>query len=584
VKNRTWAGGPVCVLTVLLCMLASKPHAEIGMNDDWSYIFSAKRLAETGHILYNGWATAILGAQLYFGALFIHIFGFSFTTVRSSTMCLALLSAYLCHALMTRCGIRSWIAIFGTLTLMLSPLYLGLSTTFMSDSSAMFFVLLFFHACVRCDHAESRQAALIWLVVAVAAGLAGGSIRQIVFLCNLVALPGLLWHLRKRHRLVFPGIILWGISIAAIFAMIHWFNRQPYVSVETLYHLPKHRDEIQGLLLLITKSCGTVLLFMSPVLFLVALQFPRRGRRGWIAIPLLIAIVVGVDAVSKLHGGEWWSQWLLGNYVTVYGRIPQWFMLGPESPLMGWGGAMTAVAMFVVTSTVFAVAAMGCTYRQTPGVSFSVLDDALCWTGVPFVAGYLLLVFTRSTVYDRYFLPILFLAILFALRWLERHVGSGAFMHRYSWLGAVPLALVALYGVANTHDMFAAARARLAAIEEVRAAGVPRIQIRDGFEFDGWTQAEISGYVNEPRIRPASAYIPLQEPKALQELRPPAGGTKPCHSFFFTYAPEIHARYVLQNVRDYCFTTTNFAPVSYKNWLPPYDNTIYIGEVPEQYR
>lgn len=54
----------------------------MSLNDDWSYIWSARLLAETGHIQYNGWATAMLGWQLYLGALFIKIFGFSFSIVR----------------------------------------------------------------------------------------------------------------------------------------------------------------------------------------------------------------------------------------------------------------------------------------------------------------------------------------------------------------------------------------------------------------------------------------------------------------------------------------------------------------------
>jgi hypothetical protein len=42
----------------------------------------AKQIAETGHLAYDGWVTAILGWQLYLGAAFIKVFGFSFTTTR----------------------------------------------------------------------------------------------------------------------------------------------------------------------------------------------------------------------------------------------------------------------------------------------------------------------------------------------------------------------------------------------------------------------------------------------------------------------------------------------------------------------
>jgi hypothetical protein len=50
----------------------------MGLNDDWPYIWSARLLAEAGHIRYNGGASAMLGWQLYLGALFHKIFWFLF--------------------------------------------------------------------------------------------------------------------------------------------------------------------------------------------------------------------------------------------------------------------------------------------------------------------------------------------------------------------------------------------------------------------------------------------------------------------------------------------------------------------------
>src|SRR5271168_2082145 len=70
----------LCVLILLTCSLIAHPVAEIGMNDDGPYVWSARVLAQTGHIVYNGWATAMLGWQLFLGGLFIHVFGPSFTS------------------------------------------------------------------------------------------------------------------------------------------------------------------------------------------------------------------------------------------------------------------------------------------------------------------------------------------------------------------------------------------------------------------------------------------------------------------------------------------------------------------------
>lgn len=65
----------LCIAALLLCVLICHPVAEGGVDDDWAYIWSARALAQTHHIHYQGWATTMLGWQLYIGALFIKIFG-----------------------------------------------------------------------------------------------------------------------------------------------------------------------------------------------------------------------------------------------------------------------------------------------------------------------------------------------------------------------------------------------------------------------------------------------------------------------------------------------------------------------------
>ena len=83
-----------CMLALLFCVLATRPFVSMGVNDDWSYIWSARVLADTGHLIYNGWGAMPLGWMAYLGALFIKLFGFSFTVARSSVYCLAPLRGF----------------------------------------------------------------------------------------------------------------------------------------------------------------------------------------------------------------------------------------------------------------------------------------------------------------------------------------------------------------------------------------------------------------------------------------------------------------------------------------------------------
>jgi len=92
----------LCVLVTLGAILAAWPFAESGYMDDFSYIHMAKTLAETGRFAYNGWPTAMLGIQVWLGATWIWLFGFSFTITRLSVWPLALGTVAIAYLLASR--------------------------------------------------------------------------------------------------------------------------------------------------------------------------------------------------------------------------------------------------------------------------------------------------------------------------------------------------------------------------------------------------------------------------------------------------------------------------------------------------
>jgi hypothetical protein len=69
----------------------------VGVNNEWSYAKTVQVLAHSGHIVFNGWVAAIVGWMLYLGALFVKLFGFSFTTVRLSMLPVSMATLYLTH-------------------------------------------------------------------------------------------------------------------------------------------------------------------------------------------------------------------------------------------------------------------------------------------------------------------------------------------------------------------------------------------------------------------------------------------------------------------------------------------------------
>src|ERR1700710_1095949 len=132
--QRDWLAALACALAVVVCVLAAWPFAAMPFNDDFSYSFTARELARSGRLVYNGWASAALVPQWYWGALFIKLFGFSFTVERLSTLPIAAAVGFVGYALARRCGLRRNYAALSSLTLAISPLFLPLAASFMTDA------------------------------------------------------------------------------------------------------------------------------------------------------------------------------------------------------------------------------------------------------------------------------------------------------------------------------------------------------------------------------------------------------------------------------------------------------------------
>jgi hypothetical protein len=127
----------------------------------------------------------------------------------------------------------------------------------------------------------------------------------------------------------------------------------------------------------------------------------------------------------------------------------------------------------------------------------------------PFTVAYCLLLAIREVTYDRYLLPLLFVGLVFPLQLYQKMSDD-----HLPLVTCILIVLFALFGVACMHDNFVMNRARLSATKELLQAGIPRREIRAGFEYDAWTELELSGYVNDETIRlPVGSFHPFSPSK-----------------------------------------------------------------------
>jgi hypothetical protein len=558
-RSLTIRNGLLCTLIFAACFWISWPVAQMGFVDDWSYIKSAQVFAQTGRFVYNGWATAMLGWQIIWGALFIRLFGFSFMTVKLSTFPLACASVFLFYVIQVRFGIRPRNAVIGTLALGLSPLFLPLAASFMSDIPGLFVILLCLYCCQRAIAAQTSASTIAWLSLAAASNVAGGTARQIAWLGALVMVPATAWFLRKRRGVLPAGALLWAGAVAGVLYCMHWFAAQPYAISESLFRIPASKIASP---FFVAFACTLaeflcLLLVLFPVMSAWLSRIPIRRRASLAAIASLLFLWTAFQVIANWTI-PWMPNLLLGEFSAVYAG----HVAFPRSACLTLS-ALIALAFVLFLATVRSL------FRAGAGFAQSAMARPIFWLLVPFSLSYCVMLVLHAlqpqSAFDRYLLGIMPAAIILLIRLYELRIGP-----RLPAIAVAACSFFALLAVAGTHNLFASQRAQLAAIAELREAGIPRTSIQGGFEYDGWTQIENGGYINDARIKvPPGAYH-------ANDHVPRVAGT--CSYQFSDWTPALRPAYTIVFPIKSCFAPSKFPPVTFRAWLPPYSRTVYIQQ------
>lgn len=517
----------LCAVIPLVAILVAWPFAEGGSIDDFSYVHMAKTLAETGRFAYNGWPTAMLGIQVWWGAAWIRLFGFSFTLVRMSVLPLALGAVGLVYLIARRAGLSPRDSLFAALLTALSTLFLPLAPTFMSDVPAFFFLMACLYGFVRAadaaDDARDRGGragvppsppweALAWLAIGTACGVLGGTIRQPVWFAPITSAAviclrrgGSLGH-AGRNTFRSAAVLCGGIGLAALVVGTRWFNRQPYALPTRLPSLDAigrfDVGAVAGDAVTVATECALkvlpAMLFCLPWI-VEQVSAGLRTRWGRITAVVTAAAMVLVLAGTLTRSYE-------GPLVLLGGS---WRPTGHPLHDAGVGLIRCGVLGVVVAMAMAAATAEGRS-GSTPALTWGLPPAILVPLAylVPYGGSLLLVGQTTAGIYPRYYLPFL-PAVTCLLLVCMRATPSAedGRVERRSVLGWLLVGFFALRGIAIVHDEFADTRSRLAAIAFLQRQGVSRERITSKWVIDGWEQVERGGYVNDPRIRvPVDAY------------------------------------------------------------------------------
>ena len=564
----------------MLAVALADPRLETGLYDDWAYARTVQALAATGHLRYFGASNPLLGVQAFWGALWVWLFGFSFTLLRLTTLPVAAGCALLLYALGRRAGLVPVLSLFGTLVIVLSPIFVPLAASFMTDVYGFFFLLACVYGCVRAVAADEDRvsfgARAAWLTMGAGMGFLGGSARQTVWLAPLVLLPwcalvALFWQRgpsgrKDAARLAATAGVLWAAVGGAAFACLRWYAAQPY-------SLPD--NPLAGLADVVRRApflpadlfafVLTGLLLSLPVFAATVRAWREAGRRASVIV-WAVVLLVCLGGPFVRFGDRAFAPWAR-NFVTRWGvSLPNETLIGTRGqtlPFVVW--AVLSLTVYVLLATLLIAAGTYLWERRGEVKRLASRHAALpaptltvCGAFALFAAVYLPPLAPRAAqgnVFDRYVLLVLPAVTIPVLLFHQRRVGPA--LSLWAW---GTLAVFGVYSVATTHDYLAMSRARLQAASALMAAGVPRTQIVAGVEFDGWTQIEANGYVNDPRIVvPPGAYHPRGADGEM--------GQADDLFWFLPWTPAITPRYVIALSPSQSLLPSSFAPVRYARWL-----------------
>ncbi len=570
-RARDLASCALSALLVLAAVLATNPILDMGTNDDWSYAFGALKFAQSGKLVYCGWSRPFLGLQAVWGAAAIHLFGFSFTVLRLSLLPFAMGSAVLVFLLARKVGLKTGPALFGTLTFSLSPLYVPLAASFMTEVPNLFFILLALLACIAALQSGSDRDCGAWIAIAALAGIDGGTIRQTGFMVPLTLLPVLMLctrRIRSKPILLLIAAAFWTITLAAYLGLSHWQALQPYsekqnVLADTISAFTNPAYPIGEIISII--SCSVFLVLPAALVFL-ACFLPSLSKRE-IAVALILAAVFFFALRHNANP-------FVGNIVTPSGIMGNDSLeaLGVKPVVLpkALQAATEGLLYLTFVCALLLARPKGRLQFAKPQLArFLSKLKSIAWEDhpaaailAPFAAVYILtLAFLAEDVFDRYLLPLLAVAFIALLLSCRKRISPKILAAGYA-----SLLVFAFYSVASTHDYLAAERARAAAAAQIQSStGLPRTAISAGLEYDAWTELMIAGHVNNPNA--------FQNPKL--PFRPESR-----IYWFLSYVPHVQPTYFVVYSVQTSLAATAFPPFTYTAWLPPFHREFLVQTLP----
>jgi hypothetical protein len=488
VSIRTeWRVMLILALWFVAVAMAIGVRREIPVIDDWTYAWSVERLLADGRIEVLDWSAVYPLSHSLWGAAWSLVFGFSFATLRLSTLALSLLAACALYLILRELDARPRVALLGALTVAANPVVLLLSSSFMTDVPFVASTLM----ALLCYTRAMRRGGIHLLWWGGAWACVAFLDRQIAIVTPLAALPLLMPRAHselKRSAVLLALGATWGAMLVCSLAMM--------AVVRPTGEMMKLVDRLQFLLLVpVTTYLNYNLYILCTIAFyaLPALLAMATVRRLWRRPALLVALLslgaimlgfTGEIPVPLRPSNTWSLVEVGGSRGLINGVLPQ--SEGTiEIVLRGAGLLAFGLALMSLTRPEGREPRARWT-AYTPGPVFRRMLDAVNTISmtprvplVIYLIAYLLVANVLWMYNDRYLIVLLPVVVALALG-ARQH---GAEVPRLAWIAMAIFATVAVVGTRDALRFNQGLRDSWQALVD---SGVRPSDIDAGYAWNGW--------------------------------------------------------------------------------------------------
>lgn len=474
----------IALVGLVLPLVIARHYGALGAarGDDWSYLVTLFRWVDTGRLEFNNWVSMSLLGQLLLAAPIAVARGHAIALVQAETAAIGLVGLGALTALGRRLGL-SWGAVtLAAVTIAISPIWLILSTTFMTDVPA--FTVSTIGLLLATVALQARPIRTPLLITGFAVAVYAVSIRQyaIVPVIAIVLAGALALRAEPDRRRALAFAVAVGVGALATVAFLVWWYSVPDARALSP-SAPTGRDLRTGVI----KGAGFLRLAGLLLLPIICRRGPVRIVRDALAAsgPLTIVAVLGTALWQAATATRYLSSQFVGNYVIRDGALSIAVLPGTRPDLMPdplWNLLVVLGSLGAIVLTLAIVPAVTHLARRVRTRELEGVDPVTALLGLTvlgFAAAYGLAMATGVQVYDRYALPGIAIAALLLLRDAPtdraplRAVGTG-----------LALGLLAVVGVNAAVDSasFDGGRWRLAQ-RVVDIGGWRPKQVNGGFEW-----------------------------------------------------------------------------------------------------